>query len=143
MPIGPSGGGPVGSSNSFTGAAQTLEFMGNGHWGAWSGEQDLTATTDITLFEFLSPSKNLKAVFGFAANLTVTGANDIQMQISFDDAVVFNLYETAAVDRGGNFGAFPDPLMIIPSETNVKVIMRSDEAGVTPTGTAWITAEEL
>jgi len=142
MALGPSGGGPVGSSNSFTGAAQTLEFMGNGNWGAWSGEQTLTVSTDIVMFEFLSPSKNLKAEFGFAMNLIATGAGDAQMQITFDDSVVFNLYETAAIDRTGNLGSFPNPTMIIPSETNVKVIMRNDES-TTVTGTAWITAAEL
>jgi len=136
------GGGPVGSSNSFTGAAQTLEYMGNGHWGGWSGEQTLTADTDIAMFEFLSPSKNLKAQFGFAMNLIASGAEDIQFQISFDNIVVFNLYETAAIDRNGNAGTFPNPTMILPSETNVKVIMRNTES-VTITGTSWITAQEL
>ena len=94
------------------------------------------------MFEFLSPSKNLKAQIGFAMNLIASGAEDIQMQISFDDSVVFNLYETAAIDRNGNAGPFPNPTMIIPSETNVKVIMRNTES-VTITGTSWITAEEL
>jgi len=136
------GGGFAGVTNPFTGAAQALEYMGVGYWAGWSGEQTLTVNTEITMFEFLSPLKNLKAQFGFAMNLINQTATDQQMKIFYDDIVVFNLYESAAIDRYGNFGVFPNPHMIIPSGTTVKVIMRNDE-NVVVTGTSWITAQEL
>ena len=140
---GPGGGGPVGAGNSFTGAAQTLEFMGAGVWAGWSGEQTLPVETDVTLFEFLSPLKSLMGKFGFAGNIVNGGAsNDFQIKITYDNIVVFNLAQSGVIDRPGNMGPFPTPRMIIPSGTNVKVIMQQSE-DVVMTGTAWITAWEL
>jgi len=126
---------------TFLGPQLGLSIAGN-HAYAYSGEQTLPNTTDITMLDFVSPSKNLKAEFGFAMNIINTSANDIQMQISFNGQVVFNLYETAAIDRGGNAGTFPSPTMIIPPHTHVEVMMRNDE-NVVVTGTAWIMAKVL
>jgi len=126
---------------TFLGPQLGLSIAGN-HAYAFSGEQTLPNTTEVTMLDFVSPEQNLKAKFGFAMNLTNQGATDIQMQILFNGQVVFNLYVAAAIDRYGNAGPFPDPTMIIPSQTNVQVIMRNDE-NVVVTGTCWIMAEIL
>ena len=137
------GGVIVGVGNSFTGAAQALEHMGGGYWGGWAGEQTLAQATDVNMFVFLSPLKNLAAQFGFAGNIINAGAsNDFQIKITFDDIVVYNLYQSGIIDRPGNMGSFPTVEMIIPSGTNIKVIMQQSE-NVVITGSAWITAQEL
>lgn len=138
------GGGPVGTTNSFTGAAQALEYMGNGWWGGWSGDQTLPQDTEINLFEFTSPLKNLVGEFGFSIDLTnsTSVSDDIKMEIQFNDIAVFNLVITGAIDRAGNAGPLPTPKMIIPAGTIVKVIMMQT-AGVVITGSSHITAKEL
>jgi len=132
----------VGYGSQYTASTgKELNYIGK-HAYAYSGELTLTNSTDITMLDFVSSGDPLKAHFGFVMNLIATSANDIQIKILLNGLVVFNLYETAAIDRGGNAGIFPDPKMIIPPFTNLKVIMRNDE-NVTVTGCTWISAEVL
>ena len=137
------GGGPVGSTNSFTGAAQALEYMGGGWWGGWSGDQTLPQNTEVALFEFTSPLKNLIGEFGFSIDLTnSSSANRMDMEIHYNDIPVFNLAITNSIDRVGNPGPLPTPKMVIPAGTIVKVIILQTE-NVVITGSSHITAQEV
>ena len=137
-PIGPSGGGPVGSSNSFTGAAQTLEYLGNGYWGGWSGVVEATNGSDGTFFEFQSPSVVLRAKFVFIVNKTgLASTEEMGFSISFNDALVADLQDE---QRYKDLPSSVD--FMIPAFTNCIFKCKTDSSN-TLDFTALLSAESL
>ena len=131
---------PVSASIASTGKG--LIYAHNGYWAGWSGEETLAVNTEVKLFDFTSPNAYLLTEIIFSANIIATSANDIQFKILLNDLIVYNVYETAAVDRGGNLGEWPKPKLIIPPNNEVDIIMRQDES-VSVTAAAIIIAREL
>jgi len=119
-----------------------IRYSGSGYWGGWSGDITLPVSTDVVLLDFTSPNINLLTEVMFSANLKNSSAGDIQFKITLNGEIVYNVYETAAIDRGGNLGTFPNPKLIIPPSTVVQIVMRQDE-NVVVTSAALLIATEL
>jgi len=131
---------PVSASVASTGKG--IVYSHNGYWAGWSGEEALPANTEVQLFDFTSPYSFLLTEIIFSANIIATSANDIQFKILLNDLIVYNVFETAAVDRGGNLGEWPKPKLILPPNSKVEIIMRQNE-DVSVTAAAIIVAREL
>ena len=120
-PIGPSGGGPVGSSNSFVGAQQALELVGN-HAYAYNFQTVNAAT--VTFFEFTTGNYYFVGTLGGGRNMK-SGA-ETECTIEFNDGqVFFSKWDNGAGQTLVMPMAAPLPL-IIPAYTKVKIILEND-----------------
>ena len=130
---GPGGGGPVGSSNRFTGPAEALEFMGNGIWAGWSGTVQIGASAASAVqFEFTSPSIGLIAdyIFGIEGE-TIDSNSYYGFQISLNGQLVYEQTGRATTNTDSLIG---QPFnFVIPGFSVVKIEGRTtDTSGDTP-----------
>jgi len=111
------GGGPVGFSNSYTGAAQALEIIGE-HCYAYSGEVSVGEGSDTTFFEFTSGSHysllNLQ-IINFS-----NASDDTQYKVNLNDSLIGSWVAPYRSDV--HIEEPPNPFtFIVPPYTKVKV----------------------
>ena len=119
------GGGPVGAGNSFTGAAQTLEYAGLGWVYAYSGGHGAT-TGSQTVLDFQTGSKLIVGVMTTNGNIVFDGAGGLKsaFQISLNETVV----AITQIDNQTDHSPGPPQIeLVIPPYTNVKVEVDSDD----------------
>jgi len=112
---GGSGGGPVGSGNTFTGPAEALELVGN-HAYAYSGSQSIGgAGVEITLLNFTTGNHYIVGHFQFA--ILQDTANDFFDKVYLNDALITGYLTTGAQSGtdANNYVTF-----VIPPYSEVK-----------------------
>ena len=122
------GGGPVGSANSFTGTASSIESMGNGVWGGWSGLREPNNNT-VEAFNFLSPNKGLIVEMGWFINFDdVSSSKALSFAVSLNGSTIL-LVEGEMTGNADYPDSFPFniPSFIIPSQSQVIVLVGTDE----------------
>ena len=127
------GGGPVGSANSFTGTASSIEAMGNGVWAGWSGLIQPAEGTAEAL-NFLSPNKGLIADMGWFVNFDEIAANKfISFAISLNGTTVASVQgELSNSSDWSTSFPFVIPSLIIPSQSEVIVLLGTDATNDIP-----------
>jgi len=120
---GGSGGGPLGQSNSFTGPALGIEYVGNGWWGGWSGDVITTNGSAGTLFEFQSPSATILMRFTLIVDRSLLGTNEIGYDLTMNGRSVAN-YRMPNTNNTQDLDALE---LIIPSFTDVKITAETDD----------------
>ncbi len=125
---GPGGGGPIGSGNPFTGTASTIEAMGNGVWGGWSGKQEPN-NSSVEAFNFLSPNKGLIVELGWVADFnTLTAGRSVNMEVKLSGTVV--AFMKGQLTSAGDFPvSFPYnfPGLVIPANSEVVITVGTNE----------------
>ena len=131
------GGGPVGFSNSFTGAAQSIDIVGNHAYG-YSGGLG-SNTSDVVHLKFTTGS------YYFVGRITVNGAMVVTspavgrttiFQINMNGGLIAQIkVDSAEEDQPST--AYND--VIIPPYTEVEVTGQSDGADADRLTTALIT----
>ena len=137
------GGGPLGSGNPFTGTASTIEAMGGGIWGGWSGKQDPSSGGTAEAFNFLSPTTGLIAHIGWGCNFDEQGENHyLGIEIKVSNSVVW-LARGETTSDGAWAVSFPYvlPPIVIPAQSEVVITVTSSDAAVDQYVT--ITAREI
>ena len=122
---GPGGGGPLGSGNSFTGPAQTIEYAGLGWVYAYSGETP-ASTTSQTVLDFQTGSKLIvgQMITNGAIQFESGGGVITCFKISLNDTVV----AITQIDTQADHAPGPPKIdLVIPPYTNVKVEVDSDD----------------
>ena len=120
---GGSGGGPIGSSNSFTGASQSLDLVGD-HIFGYSGAVAV-GNTEVVLLEFTTG--NYYSVCQWFGNYNQA----IDQALPTEDfRFILHLNESRIAaqevsDAQGSSFAFPGQNIIIPSYTILKVTCRN------------------
>lgn len=123
---GGSGGGPVGSSNSFTGPAEALELVGDYGY-AYSGAIPLNNETKTALefttgnFMIVSNTQLTGRTAGMAAN------KELGLIISLNDTVI--LKQQPMTNNAQGFNDFDFFRVVIPPYTQVKVELYSNDTG--------------
>ena len=136
------GGGPVGVTNPFTGSANTLEFIGNGTWAGWSGQQTTTNGSSTTIFDFISPSQSLNSIINWAIDRTDLDYNKfISLEIKFNGTTVFFSKGLGHWSDGG-YSNLTEFSLVIPTRTAVEMIIDTTDTDAIPM-TVNITAEEI
>ena len=126
------GGPPVGSSNPFTGTGSTLQYLGNGWWGGWSGT--ITSNNDIaspeTMFEFTIPyNKTLIAdiVFSYEPGAMSSGKR-LEFSILVDGNQVHKFTDYNAADASeGMMGK--NPKLPFAAGSTIKIAAGTSQAG--------------
>ena len=140
---GGSGGGPVGSSNSFTGTASTIEKVSGKWWGGWNGLLNITqGTSPVTMYDFLSPNKALLMRFTYCVNDADLGdGNKIGFQVLMNGTIVATVQDSSGEAR--SLGTLSTPLdIVIPPSTEVVIQGITDDASdISVSGV--IVAEEI
>ena len=133
-------GGPVGSSNSFTGAAEALEITAD-HVYAFTGAS-AALDSEQTLLDFTSPGSGyIVATLTMTAPIRMTTANISAgvirgYQLNFNGQTV-GLYK---VDSGGNdMPAYSEVEILIPPFTVVVLTCIDNSVDANMLGTANIT----
>jgi len=128
---GGSGGGPVGVSNSFTGAAEALELIGN-HCYAYSGRVNSNAASsaDTTLLDFETGNYYSVIKLGFIEDNK--GAETVYFSVFVGGTeVIKNQYDGAPENE------LNQPMyLVIPAYTQFKVMWGM--ASVSKDASAWI-----
>ena len=120
-PIG--GGPPVGSGNSFTGTAETLEIIGE-HAYAYSGPFGASSNSQEVL-NFQSGSFYCVGRFVFSGAFkpgTPQNGTESSMVLKFNDGTVGVLKNTGGSETGPTFSWLE---VVIPPYTNVNVTVES------------------
>ena len=118
------GGGPVGTSNSFTGAAQALEVIGD-HAYAFSGQQQID-TSAITHLEFTTGNYYFVGrlnVFSPSKEGQFSITNEAIFSMEYNGSELFSFVGPTATN--GNLPA--DISLIIPPYTEVKITAESSD----------------
>ena len=88
------GGGPIGSGNTFTGPAETLEFVGD-HAYAYSGSQSIAGSgAETTLLEFRTGNHYIVGHFQFA--ILQDTPNDFFNKVYLNDSLITGYLTTGA-----------------------------------------------
>ena len=117
---GPGGGGPVGTANSFTGTALTLEVMGNHIYG-YSGVQEVD-NSEKNLIDYDS------------GNFYVVGTFQPSIHLDTSDNMFFKIYigdqEISATLIGSTTSGTPfeETELILPPYTNLKISCTNDSS---------------
>jgi len=138
------GGGPVGVTNPFTGSASTLEFIGNGTWAGWSGQQTTTNGSPTTVFDFMSPSQSLKSIINWAidrTDLNYGSGTFISLEIKFNGTTVFMSKALGQWSDGG-YTNITEFNLVIPTRTEVEIIIGTTDGDAIPM-TVNVTAQEI
>jgi alpha-glucosidase (family GH31 glycosyl hydrolase) len=128
MPLlGGGGAGNVAGSNP-TGTGNTLQYVGNNIWAAWSGLVDPTNTTKEAL-SFKSPNVPLIIDMVWTVNFTELTANrDVLLQVKLNGELIMHHegQQTSAGDFSVSFPAVLGPY-VIPADSEVVVILGTSE----------------
>ena len=109
------GGGPVGFSNSFTGAAQALELVGD-HCYAYSGELTTTANTPLTFLEFTTG--NYYSVVNVQFNYSQDYNDDATYRILMNGTLIQQWMSTGSTNPHQPQNLVP---IVIPPYTEIVV----------------------
>ena len=120
---GPGGGGPVGSSNSFTGPGTALEYIGKNYCYAYSGQ--ILVTTGTELLNFTSGANLVIANFQFTMGEDTT--DNIVWEILLNGNIVSGSLNEAA--QSGN--PLQPMKMTLPAYT--EIIVRATNFSGAPT----------
>jgi len=123
---GPGGGGPTSSSNSFTGTASSVDYIGNQVYG-YSGLKQI-ATSFVTHFEYTSGSKYTDMRFVLSGTI---GEGDISSGGNSVYMLHLNGTKVQQVKIGSSGEAMPTTInldVIIPPYTEVKLDCLSNAA---------------
>ena len=130
---GGSGGGPLSSSNPFTGVANTLEFIGNGIWAAWTGVNLLNdGTGALDALAFTSPGVSLNCEFQtYLDTAPLTEQNKgVLCNITFNGVQVIRSKVTISQNQSEQETPFWLPMkVVIPAFTEVVVTYECNDAG--------------
>ena len=121
------GGGLLGQSNSFTGAAEAIEVAGNFAY-AYSGAKQVD-TSNVLHLDFTTGNYLFVGEFNFNGpnNVSaVTGGAIAIAEISFNGSVIMKV--KTATDQEDMPGSATIPFLI-PPYTEIKVEVRSDSTG--------------
>lgn len=118
---GGSGGGPIGSSNSFVGPQEALELVGD-HAYAYSGEKAIAASSsaDTTMIKFTSGNYYFVGTISYANDNATS--SDVYVDLKMNGAVIWTARYSQAY-QATNEQPLP---IIIPAYTEFEGILGSD-----------------
>jgi len=128
MALLPGGPPPLGSSNPFTGGQNSIDYMGNGVWAGWSGNQPATSGADGTLYNFTSPGVGLKVIGSFSFSENNLGANQqLGLKIKLNGITIYEMRVKKSSDAGFTNLDSDAIGFIIPAFTEVLITSFTDD----------------
>jgi len=115
---GDGGGGPIGSSNQFTGPSTSLELVGN-HFFCYTGNVEISGgDAKIPMADFTTGNYYCVGQVSLEGDFGSIGGNHIGLQIKLNDSVIVETEVAFTADHT----IFDTPMpIIIPAYTKVEV----------------------